>query len=145
MEMRYFVNLVTSEKETSMRRRSTLKAILLAPFAVFGVNALQPSVSQAAPNGTRPTTLSNLSVVSVSATRMRVRGRYATLSGFGPSGMAVHIYAVGGSYFTRWATVYTNNGDFTWEGNKVSLGERIQIEVEGNGAYSRPYPTFSRP
>jgi len=128
-----------------MRRRSKLKAILLAPFAVFGLNALRPSQAQAAPNGTRPTMLSNLGVVSLSATRMRVSGRYTTLSGFGPSGMVVYIYAVGEAYFTRWATVFTQNGDFIWEGNKVPVGAMIQIEVEGNGAFSRPYPTFRRP
>lgn len=128
-----------------MLRRSTLKALLLAPFAAVGLETIRHSEAQAAPNGTRPTMLTNLSVVAVSSTRMRVTGRYTTLSGFGPSGMTVVIYSVGESYFTRWATVYTQNGNFSWEGNKVPTGARIQIEVEGNGAHSRPFPTFNRP
>ena len=100
----------------------------------------------AAPNGTRPSILTNLAVTPVSTSQMRVAGKLTTLSGTAIAGMPVTIYAVGEAYFTRWATVYTsNNGSFTATMSKPPAGTKLQIEVEGNGVYARPLPTFNRP
>lgn len=129
-----------------MRRRASLKAILLAPFAAVGLTLSRPSTALAIPNGTRPTMLSGLSVVALSSTRMRVTGRYTDLRGMNIAGMPVRIYSVSTATFSQWAIVYTrNDGTFLYEGNKVPVGNRIQVDVEGNGAYSRPYPTLNRP
>jgi hypothetical protein len=117
--------------------KSLLAAVPVAAGAALGKEAL------AVPNGTRPR---NLSVTSATSTQMKVSGRLKTLSGFGISGMRVVIYAVGEAYFTRWHTMYTNNtGDFSVTVAKTPVGTAVQIEVEGNGAYSRPFPTFNRP
>jgi len=100
----------------------------------------------AAPNGTRPTVLSNLVATSVSTSQMRVSGTLTTLSGAGIAGMRVNIYAVGDANFTLWTSAYTaNNGTFSVTSNKPPVGAKIQVEVEGNAAYSRPLPTSNRP
>src|SRR5262249_55407697 len=108
---------------------------------VSGANPITQS-----PNGTRPTKLVNVSVTSVSRTQMRVSGKYTGLSGAGIAGMAVYVYDVSEANFSRWYTMYTdNNGNFNATMTKIPSGDQIQIEVEGNGAYSRPYPTYPRP
>jgi hypothetical protein len=77
---------------------------------------------------------------------MRVSGQLTTLSGVGISGMRVDIYAVGEAYFTRWYTLYTKRtGDFSVTVAKTPIGTAVQVEVVGNSAYSRPFPTFERP
>lgn len=125
-------------------RRNLLKSAAIgAPMIAL---AAVPEKVLAAPSGTRPTVLTNLSVVGTSSTTMRVTGRYATLAGDGIPGMKVDIYSVSASTFTRWSTVYTNNsGDFTSTTNKVPAGNKIQVVVDGNGAYSQPFLTFNRP
>lgn len=97
------------------------------------------------PNGTAPTKLVDLSVTAVNSSQMRVSGRYVRLAGGGVAGMPVNIYAAS-TYFTRWATLYTDgNGYFNGTMSKVPSGSSVQVEVPGNGAYSRPLPTFARP
>ena len=125
-------------------RRNLLKSAAIgAPVIAL---AAMPEQVLAGPSGTRPTILTNLSVVAISSTMMRVTGRYATLLGDGIPGMQVEIYSVSASTFTRWSRVYTNNsGDFTFTTNKVPAGNKIQIVVDGNGAYSQPFVTFNRP
>lgn len=98
------------------------------------------------PNGTRPTRLRNVSVTAVNSSQMRVQGHFETLSGQPIGGMQVTLWSVDASSFTNWSRVYTdNNGNFSVVTYKVPAGNQIQVEVEGNGAYSRPYPTYSRP
>lgn len=70
------------------------------------------------PNGTRPAMHWNLQVVSTGRNTMRISGRYVTFEGY---------------------------ESFVWNGRKVPAGSAIEVEVQGNGAYSRPYPTFSNP
>lgn len=101
--------------------------------------------AQASPNGTRPTKLVDLAAVSLSATQMRVSGRLLLLDNSPVSGLPVNIYAAGVATFTRWATVYTDGaGRFTCTTGKVPSGQQIQVEVEGNGAYCRPFSTLAR-
>lgn len=127
-------------------RRLTLKALVLAPLAALGMEVLKPNKALADPNGTRPTMLWNLQVVSTGRNTMRISGRYVTFEGRGIAGMEVKIYSIGAAYFTVWDRVYTrSDGTFVWNGRKVPWGSGIQVEVQGNGAYSRPYPTFSNP
>jgi hypothetical protein len=127
-------------------RRLTLKALVLAPLAALGMEVLKPNKALADPNGTRPTMLLNLQVVSTGQNTMRISGRYVTFEGYGIAGMEVKIYAIGVAYFSVWGTAYTrNDGTFVWNGRKVPRGSAIQVEVQGNGAYSRPYPTFNNP
>ncbi|MCC7142234.1 MAG: hypothetical protein IT349_09055 [Candidatus Eisenbacteria bacterium] len=97
------------------------------------------------PNGTAPTRLVDVSVVAVNSTQMRVSGRYVKVSGGGIAGMPIRVYSAS-TYFSHWATIYTdNNGYFTQTMSKVPAGTSVQIEAAGNGAYSRPFPTFARP
>jgi hypothetical protein len=125
-------------------RRMLLKSAAAA-VPVIALAAIGETAS-AAPNGTRPTILSNLSVVATSSTKMRVTGRLSMLTGSGIAGMKIDIYSVSATSFTRWSTVYTdNNGNFSSTTNKVPSGNKIQIVVDGNGAYSQPFPTFNRP
>jgi hypothetical protein len=123
-----------------MLLKSAVAAMPVIALAATGKTA------SAAPNGTRPTLLSNLSVVATSSTKMKATGRLTTLSGYGIAGMKVDIYSVSEASFTRWSTVYTDNsGNFSSITNKVPAGNKIQIVVDGNGAYSQPFPTFYRP
>ena len=118
---------------------------VFAAAPVVAVAALGGSAS-AAPNGTRPTILTNLAVTSVNSTQMRVSGKLTTLSGAVIAGMRVEVYAAYEASFVRWAIAYTNGtGDFSVTTSKTPSGTTVQIEVEGNGAYSRPLPTFNRP
>lgn len=133
-----------NQKETTMKtsRRNLLKsaAVPVVAFAAFAETA------SAAPNGTRPTVLSNLSVVATTSTQMRVSGHLTLLSGTGLAGMKVDIYSVSENSSTRWSTVYTDNsGNFTSTTSKVPAGNKIQIVVDGNGANSQPFLTFNRP
>lgn len=103
-------------------------------------------VSPAIPNGTRPTRLTNVAVTAVNNVEMRVTGHYETLTGQPISGMQVNVWSVDSGSFTNWNRSYTdNNGNFDIRTYKVPVGCKVQVEVEGNGAYSRPYPTYSRP
>lgn len=122
-------------------RRTLLKSFLVATPAI----ALTKSAF-AAPNGTRPTVLSGVSVVAASRNQIRVSGRYTTLTGAAIPGMRVDIYSVFEASFARWATAYTDGaGNFSVAMPKMPAGSQIQIEVVGNDAYSRPYPTFATP
>lgn len=123
------------------RRNFSGKAVAAAIVAGLGATQL----TQAAPNGTRPTKLVDLAASSTSSTKMRVVGRVLTIDNRPIAGQAVIIYSVGVAHFSRWSTVYTgNDGRFTSTTNKVPVGTQIQVEVEGNGAYSRSYPTLPR-
>jgi hypothetical protein len=134
------MTLRANKYRISTTLRMLFIGVFLLALAIFSSNI------GASPNGTRPTMLSNLAVVSVNSTSMRVSGNFTTTSGFGISGMPVKIYAVGEAYFTLWYTVYPgNNGGFSATMTKPPQNTKIQIEVEGNGAYSRPFPTFNRP
>jgi hypothetical protein len=127
-----------------INRRNLLKSVAIAA-PILTVAAIS-EIASAAPNGTRPTVLSNLSVVATSSTQMRVTGNLATLTGSGLAGMKIDIYSVSQATFTRWSTVYTDNsGNFTSTTSKVPVGNKIQIVVDGNGAYSQPFLTFNRP
>lgn len=100
----------------------------------------------AAPNGTFPTMLSNMSITSVNSTQMRVQGRYITIGGRGIAGMRVDVYSVGEGSFSRWATTYTNgSGNFDITTAKPSAGRKLQVVIDGNGTYSQPFLTFNRP
>lgn len=123
------------------RRKFSGKAVATAIAAGLGATQLV----NAAPNGTRPTKLVDLAANSTSSTKMRVSGRLLTVDNRPIAGQAVIIYSVGVAHFTRWSTAYTaNDGTFTSTTNKVPVGSQIQIEVEGNGAYCRPFPTLPR-
>ena len=128
-------------QETKTTRRKVLGATAVAATAIgFGGNS-----AVAAPNGTRPTVLSVTSVVAANAAQMRVTGRLTDLNGVGLAGMRVDIYSVFVASFTRWATIYTDNvGNFSSTCSKVPVGAKIQVVVDGNGAYSQPFPTFNR-
>lgn len=132
------------EENVKLTRRNLLKsAAAVAPALMLGSVAEKIS---AAPNGTQPTVLSNLAVVSTSSTQMRVSGRLTTVSGSGIAAMKVDIFSVALGSFARWATVYTDSsGNFSITTLKPSADRKIQIVVDGNGAYSQPFPTFSRP
>jgi hypothetical protein len=123
-----------------------MKSLLVAGLTLIGAAAttLSPPVN---PNGTRPTRLSNVSVTSLSATQMRITGHYETAIGALPiAGMQVTIWSTGAASFSSWSTGYTdNNGNFSITCPKTPVGDKIQVEVQGNGAYSRPYPTYNRP
>lgn len=128
-----------------INRRRVLTCSVIGAASAAGAMLVGSREAVAAPNGTRPTQLTGLSVTSVSATTMRVSGRWTTLSGQGISGYPVYVYSVGSANFTRWATLYPDSaGNFSGIMNKVPTGNSVQIEAEGNGAYSRPYPTFPR-
>lgn len=122
-----------------------MKKLLASTFC--SALLLAPSfVPSAIPNGTRPTRLRNVTVSAVSSSQMRIQGHYETISGQAISGMKVYIWSVGPSSFTNWTSDYTdNNGDFNIVTYKVPVGNQIQVEVEGNGAYSRPYPSYNNP
>lgn len=123
------------------RRGFSGKAVATAIVAGLGATHLV----NAAPNGTRPTKLVDLAAQSISSTKMRVVGRVLTIDNRPIAGLAVSIYSVGVAHFSRWSTVYTaSDGRFTSTTNKVPVGSQIQVEVEGNGAYSRAYPTLPR-
>jgi hypothetical protein len=125
--------------------RRTMLATAAVAAPVLAATVLTEK-AHAAPNGTRPTVLSNLAVVATSSTQMRVSGKLTTLSGTGLAGMKIDIYSVAEANFTRWSTVYTDNsGNFTSTTRKVPAGNKIQIVVDGNGAYSQPFLTFNRP
>ena len=125
-------------------KRSFLKSLGMA--SAFAVLPIFHLASKADPNGTRPTMLTGVTVRSINTKQMTISGRYSLLNGTGIPAMQVEIYAVGDSYFSRWARVYTDkSGNFSLTTNKVPSGTRIQVDVIGNGAYSRPFPTFNRP
>ncbi len=135
---------IQKEKTMKTNRRNLLKSAATAA-PILALSAMSETLS-AAPNGTRPTVLSNLSVVATSSTQMRVTGTLATLTGTGLAGMKVDIYSVSQASFTRWSTVYTDNsGQFRSTTSKVPVGNKIQIVVDGTGAYSQPFLTFNRP
>lgn len=128
--------------------KNSLKMVCIALGISLVLVTLTKSTKKvaASPNGTRPTVMGNLSVVAASSTQTRVSGRLITIDGYAVPGMEVDIYAVGPAYFSRWAVAYTNNaGNFSYTMPNVPTGAKIQIEGVGNGAYSRPYPTFNRP
>lgn len=132
------------EKSTKITRRNLLKSVAIATPALL-LSQFTEEI-EAAPNGTQPTVLSNLSVVSVSSTNMRVSGRLATISGSGVAGMKVDIFSVAAGSFSKWTTFYTDSsGNFIVTTLKPPVGRKIQIVVDGNGAYSQPFPTFDRP
>lgn len=132
------------EENVQLTRRNLLKsAAAVAPVLMLAPLAEKIS---AAPNGTFPTVLSNLSVVSVSSTNMKVSGRLTTISGGGIASMKVDIFSVAAGSFARWATVYTDSsGNFSITTIKPSADRKIQIVIDGNGTYSQPFPTFNRP
>ena len=100
----------------------------------------------AAPNGTFPTVLSNLSVVSISSTNIKVSGRLTTVSGNAVAAMKIDIFSVASGSFARLSIAYTNSsGNFEVTMPKPSADRKIQIVVDGNGVYSQPFPTFNRP
>jgi len=139
-------SLSTSQPASPTSRLTTGKSwkslAVTAPLLIL----VSLSPVYAAPNGTRPTVLTNLAATSVSTSQMRVSGTLTTLSGAGIAGMRVNIYAVNDANFTLWTSAYTaNNGTFAVTSNKPPVGAKIQVEVEGNAAYSRPLPTSSRP
>ena len=95
------------EKIMRISRRNLLKSVAAAaPVLVLGAVAEKVD---AAPNGTFPTVLTNLSVVAVSSTNMRVSGRLTIISGSGVAGMKVDIYSVANGSFARWTTTYTDS------------------------------------
>jgi hypothetical protein len=126
---------------TIIKFRPTFSGLSLA-----GAGALLASFLTPAPNGTRPTKLT-ASVVAVGANQMRAQGRYTLADGVtGIAGMPIKVYSCGVASFALWTTTYTDNsGNYSVTTAKVPTGMRVQIEAEGNGAYSRPYPTFPRP
>ncbi len=132
------------EENVKLTRRNLLKsAAAVAPALLLA--SVAENIS-AAPNGTQPTVLSNLAVVSTSSTQMRISGRLTNISGSGIAAMRVDIFSVGLGSFTRWATVYTDgSGNFSITTLKPSVDRKIQIVIDGNGAYSQPFPTFNRP
>ena len=116
-----------------------------AAAALLGLGTLSTAMLPS-PNGTRPTMVTGLAVTAVNSTQMRVSGRYQTIAGENIAGMLVRVHAVGTYYFTPWATTYTaSDGRFSVVTNKLPVGTQVRIEVEGNGACSRPYPMFARP
>ena len=135
-------NMKTNER--SLSRRKLLKSILTtAPVAMI---AATPNQAQASPSGARPTVMSSVSITSVNSGTMRVAGRLTTLDGRPLAGMPVEVYAVGPAYFSRWYTLHTDgNGYFGENMSKPGIGAKLQIEIQGNGAYNRPLPTFNRP
>ena len=132
------------EKIMKMSRRNLLKSVAAAA-PVLALGSLVEKV-EAAPNGTFPTVLTNLSVIAVSSTDMRVSGRLTIISGSGVAGMKVDIYSVANGSFARWTTTYTDSsGNFNITTPKPPVDRKIQIVVDGNGAYSQPFITFNRP
>jgi len=132
------------EKTTKITRRNLLKTAAVATPAVLLATLSDKAI--AAPNGTFPTMLSNLSVVSVSSTNMRISGRLTTITGSGIAALKVDIFSVASGSFVRWATVYTNGtGNFDITTLKPAADRKIQIVIDGNGTYSQPFPTFNRP
>lgn len=132
------------ENNTNVSRRNLLKSAAVAAPALLLTSFAEKI--DAAPNGTFPTMLSNLSVVSVSSTNMRVSGRLTTISGSGIAAMKVDIFSVANGSFARWANAFTDSsGNFTITTLKPSTDRKIQIVVDGNGTYSQPFPTFNRP
>lgn len=123
--------------------KATRRGVLaIASAAALGACS---DVVLAGPSGTRPTVLGISSVQSVNNSEMRVTGRLTDLLGRPLAGMKVDIYQVYEASFTRWITGYTdNNGNFSLRGYKVNIGARFQVVVDGNAAYSQPFPTFNR-
>jgi hypothetical protein len=131
--------------ERIRQAKSTRRKFLGATAASAAAIGFGSDSASAAPNGTRPTVLSVTSVVAANAAQMRVTGRLTDLNGVGLAGMRVDIYSVFVTSFTRWATLYTDNvGNFSATCSKVPVGAKIQVVVDGNGAFSQPFPTFSR-
>lgn len=124
-------------------------SVVMPIVSYLALAGLVPATGAAAvpnPNGTLPTKLANLAVIAVSATHMRTSGQYTTLAGNPIAGMEVKVWSVSNTNFTNWATTYTDaNGNFSVQTLKVPVGNRVEIEVQGNGAFSRPYPVFARP
>ncbi len=130
------------EGDKKVSRRA---AIATAGASAIALGVLAPE-AQAAPNGTRPTKLTDLAVTSVSSSQMRASGRLMQVSGQPVAGVPIKVYVVGTAYFTLMGTGYTgSDGRFNVTASKGPAGTWVQIEFEGNGAYSRAYPTFNRP
>jgi hypothetical protein len=131
-------------QEDSGSKKTPRRLVLAAAGMATAALGLGATPANAAPNGTRPTILTVTSVVSVNATTMRITGTLSDLNGSPLSGLKVDIYSVFVASFTRWSTVYTNNGVFTTTCAKVPVGAKIQVVVDGNGAYSQPFNTYNR-
>lgn len=126
--------------------RKNNRRAFLAGAGAFAATAVPLAVVSAAPNGTRPTLLSDLTATSTSRSQMRVTGRFTTLSGQGIPGMPIKIYTVGDFVFVLAATVYTDgNGGFSASMYKPQPGTKFQVEAEGNGQFSRPWPVLNMP
>jgi hypothetical protein len=139
---------IVEENELLKAKEIKMKRLLLTLLVVSTIMVLSLSVYVSAdPNGTRPTQLTNVKVVSVNNSTMLVSGTWITAINSEPIvGYPVYIYYVGYNYFTKIATVYTTTGgNFSATIRKPSVGVRIQIDASGNGAYSRPFPTYNRP
>lgn len=136
---------IETQCESAMDAQSSRRKFLAVAAASAAVIGLGTQSASAAPNGTRPTVLTVTSVAAINSTQMRITGRLTLLSGAPVTGMRVDIYSVFEASFTRWSTVYTDgSGNFSSTSLKVPVGAKIQVVVDGNGAYSQPFPTYNR-